>query len=235
MSIKQWCPITRSANIIGDRWSLLILRELAASPMRFKTLKANIPGISMDQLTRKLDLLCRTQMIVRQEYSEAPPRVEYQLTDLGTSFTPVLRRLFLWSSQNIWGEKQKDEFFDSALTLRLVATFLGRGEGRIGVSIRSSVEEQAGQWTVERHHSEFVSIDQGLLANCLSVIELGYMDWKNIVARKSFETPITVNGKVTGHQKLLVEILPVFQNIKFENHRQYFKEKSTSPEINSPY
>lgn len=207
---KQWCPITRVAEILGDRWCLLILRELAGGPQRFKSLKSNIPGISMDQLTRKLDQLCGHFMIVRQEFSEAPPRVEYQLTEKGRSFLPVLRRIFLWGSQEAWGKHEKDETVDVALTLRLAATFLGQGEGVILVKILRAdtfvVRRSDGVVRVELRGEAQVQADAEL--------ETGLTDWIKLVSRTSTDQRLEISGRITGNRQILEGILPLFRNVQ---------------------
>ncbi len=231
MSIKQWCPLTRSAEILGDKWSLLILRELVVGPQRFKTLKQNIPGISMDQLTRKLDHLCQQHMIVRQEFSEAPPRVEYQLTEMGQSFQPVLRRIFLWGSQNLWGVKKSNEVVDIALSLRLAATFLGQGEGVVEVIIRSSVEAQQGRWLVERHSSGRVFVGKNIKEAIDTQVEVSYLDWLKIVSRKSFNQTLRVKIRIKGDSRLLENIIPIFRNIHSDELYSTDREFRSMPEL----
>ena len=131
MSNSQWCPLSRLVNVLGDSWSILILRELAAGPLRFKELKNNVVGISMDQLTRKLAHLDRSQLIVRQEFSEAPPRVQYQLTEKGKTLIPVLRRMLIWGYEKSWGQPALNENVDLAVTLKTMACFFGTGSGSV--------------------------------------------------------------------------------------------------------
>jgi DNA-binding HxlR family transcriptional regulator len=210
VTIRQWCPITRSAEVLGDRWCLLVLRELASGPQRFKTLKKNIAGISMDQLTRKLDHLCRIFIIVRQEFSEAPPRVEYQLTDKGRSLMPVLRRIFLWGSQEAWGKNEKDEIVDVALTLRLIATFMGQGEGAVLVKIL-----RAGSFWVQRTGDGTVRVFEkseieGLVSE--AQLEIGLTDWIKLISRRDL-TPLAVVGRIEGNRRVLEGLLPLFRGV----------------------
>ena len=127
----QWDPLVRFLDVAGDRWSLQILRELASGPLRFKSLKNNISGISMDQLTRKLEDLCLHHLIVRQEFSESPPRVEYQLTEKGITLIPVLRRLIVWGTENLWGPPKIIESVEIAVSLKTMAHFFGTGAGSV--------------------------------------------------------------------------------------------------------
>ncbi|MDZ4676513.1 MAG: helix-turn-helix domain-containing protein [Oligoflexia bacterium] len=220
MSNEQWCPITRSADIIGDRWSLLILRELMMGPKRFKTIKANISSISMDQLTRKLEHLCVKGIIVRQEYSEAPPRVEYQLTEIGKSFMPVLRRVFIWANQNIWGKPGSQEQIDVSLTLRLMCSFLGRGEGC--VEIRVCHSGKTDSYLLERGETQNISVRNILphevvnLIGVQSVVTLNLRDWIRLVSQKENIKSEKIWGKIEGDITVLKNLLPVFEKIEFE-------------------
>src|SRR5215207_7275143 len=75
---------------VGDKWTLLVIRVLADGPLRFGEVLTTVPGISQRMLTRTLRLLERDGMVERRAYAEVPPRVEYELTDVGrTLIGPV--------------------------------------------------------------------------------------------------------------------------------------------------
>ncbi len=89
------CAIADALEVVGDRWSLLILRELNFGVHRFNDIRANT-GAPRETLTTRLRELEDAGVIVRRQYSEHPPRDEYVLTDSGRSITPVLRALRKW-------------------------------------------------------------------------------------------------------------------------------------------
>ncbi|MFC1403539.1 MULTISPECIES: helix-turn-helix domain-containing protein [Streptacidiphilus] len=89
------CPIADALDVVGDRWSLLILRELGFGVHRFNDIRANT-GAPRETLTTRLRELEEAGVIVRRRYSERPPRDEYVLTDSGQAITPVLRALRRW-------------------------------------------------------------------------------------------------------------------------------------------
>jgi DNA-binding HxlR family transcriptional regulator len=214
VTIKQWCPIARSAEILGDKWCLLILRELASGPSRFRELKKNIAGISMDQLTRKLDHLCALFVIVRQEFAEAPPRVEYQLTEKGRSLLPVIRRIFLWGSQEAWGRAKPGEQVDVALTLRLAATFLGQGEGALLIKVL----RDETYW-VTRDGAGVVCVvpkaqREGLVAD--AAVEIGLSDWIKIVSGEN-RGKTEIAGRIEGNRRVLENLLPIFRGVVFRS------------------
>ncbi|ELY2906932.1 winged helix-turn-helix transcriptional regulator [Cronobacter dublinensis] len=96
----QPCPIRDVLNQIGDQWSLLILEALAGRTVRFNELNREIGDISRQMLSRTLKRLEMDGYISRTVYPEVPPRVEYQLTALGSSFLEPMQKLVQWADEN---------------------------------------------------------------------------------------------------------------------------------------
>lgn len=84
------CPVATTVALIGSKWKLLIIRNLRMRPWRFNELKRNLEGISQKSLTDSLRSLEEDGVVVRTVYPEAPPRVEYSLSELGESMRPIL-------------------------------------------------------------------------------------------------------------------------------------------------
>ncbi len=93
------CPLAKTADIIGDSSTLLIVRDLLAGPKRFGDLEASLSGTSSRTLTKKLHALEESGLIHRAEFAEKPPRVEYSLTEKGRALSPVMQ------SMRAFGEK----------------------------------------------------------------------------------------------------------------------------------
>ncbi|MEU7799410.1 helix-turn-helix domain-containing protein [Micromonospora arborensis] len=87
-------------DLVGDKWSVLIIGTLADGPVRYSDLGDAIPGISQRMLTLTLKQLQRTGLVTRTSYPEVPPRVEYALTDLGTSLLSTVLALATWSADH---------------------------------------------------------------------------------------------------------------------------------------
>jgi len=85
---------------VGDKWSLLVMRELADRRMRFTELLRSIDGISQRMLTRTLRELERDGLVTREVYAEVPPRVEYEVTPLGLTLLPHVMALADWAVSN---------------------------------------------------------------------------------------------------------------------------------------
>lgn len=82
---------------IGDKWTVLVISTLSAGSLRYSDLQASIPGISQRMLTQTLKHLERDGLITRTAYPEVPPRVEYELTDLGRSLLDAVTAMAAWA------------------------------------------------------------------------------------------------------------------------------------------
>lgn len=102
------CPVATTVQLIGNKWKLLILRNLRIRPWRFNELRRDLQGISQKVLTDNLRAMEGDGIITRTVYPEVPPRVEYALSPLGESMTPILDVMEQWgrSYQNKRKEKE---------------------------------------------------------------------------------------------------------------------------------
>ena len=91
------CPVARSLNVVGERWTFLILRDLILEgPRRFQDLQTSLRGVSPNTLSARLKALEEAGVIQRRFYEAHPPRAEYVLTDKGEALRPVLKALREW-------------------------------------------------------------------------------------------------------------------------------------------
>lgn len=95
------CPVETTLLLIGDKWKVLILRDLMPGTKRFGELKKSIGSVSQKVLTAQLRDMEESGLLIRTVYAEVPPRVEYSLTDLGRSLEPIL------DAMRNWGEAYK--------------------------------------------------------------------------------------------------------------------------------
>lgn len=95
------CPVATTVQLIGNKWKLLIIRNLLVRPWRFNELQKSLDGISQKVLTDNLRSMESDGIITRTVYAEVPPRVEYALSPLGESMQPIL------NSMQAWGEAYK--------------------------------------------------------------------------------------------------------------------------------
>lgn len=90
------CPVETTLLLIGEKWKVLILRDLIEGTKRFGELKNSLGSISQKVLTQQLRSMEEDGLVVRKAYAEIPPRVEYSLTELGLSLKPILDSMYDW-------------------------------------------------------------------------------------------------------------------------------------------
>lgn len=91
-------PIENTLEVIGSKWTVLILKELMHGVKRFGELEKALTGISPRTLSLRLTSMENYKIVDRKVYAEVPPRVEYRLTPLGKSLDPVLKTMSMWGS-----------------------------------------------------------------------------------------------------------------------------------------
>jgi DNA-binding HxlR family transcriptional regulator len=109
---------------VGDKWTLLIVRDLAAGPRRFVELQRVLPGISTEQLRSRLNRMVADGLLTRQRYREVPPRVDYELTERARELMPILGALARWGYDWTWSEPRDGEDVDIGAILRLAPGML---------------------------------------------------------------------------------------------------------------
>ena len=92
------CPVETTLMLIGDKWKVLILRDLMDGTKRFGELKKSIGTVSQKVLTAQLRDMEEKGLLTRKVYAEVPPRVEYTLTETGYSLKPVLDSMWAWGT-----------------------------------------------------------------------------------------------------------------------------------------
>ena len=116
---RQWSPDARALGIVGDRWILLITRELAFGPLRLSELQRAFPGMSTGALEQRLNRMAQEGLVTRHRYAEVPPRVEFELTDAGRDLLAILVPIVRWALRWAWSAPQPDEWVDVTAMFRL--------------------------------------------------------------------------------------------------------------------
>jgi DNA-binding HxlR family transcriptional regulator len=120
----QWSPDARALDLVGDKWTLLIIRDLAAGPRRFVELQRVLPGISTEQLRSRLNRMVADGLLTRQRYREVPPRVDYELTERSRELMPVLGALARWGYDWTWTAPRQGEDINIGAIFRLAPGLL---------------------------------------------------------------------------------------------------------------
>lgn len=126
MSYRQYCGIARALDLVGDRWTLLIVRELLAGGSRYRELQAGLPGIATNLLASRLRRLESDGLVTREGN-------EYVLTARGTELRPVLRELVRWAEPLMVDGPQGDHFDGGWLVVALEALLRPSAGGRVNL------------------------------------------------------------------------------------------------------
>jgi DNA-binding HxlR family transcriptional regulator len=97
----QVCPVAESLELVGERWTLLIVRNLLRGPARFQDLRTTLPGIPPKLLSERLKFMHKEGLVARTFYSDYPPRARYALTEKGRELGLVVGALAAWGSRQL--------------------------------------------------------------------------------------------------------------------------------------
>jgi DNA-binding HxlR family transcriptional regulator len=97
----QACPVAKSLELIGDRWTLLLVRDLLTGARRFRDLEGSLKGIPPNILSDRLKRMEAHGLVTRRFYSEHPPRAQYELTERGRDLGVVVGALATWGTRHV--------------------------------------------------------------------------------------------------------------------------------------
>jgi DNA-binding HxlR family transcriptional regulator len=145
----QWSPDSRALDLVGDKWTLLIVRDLAAGPRRFIELQRVLPGISTEQLRSRLNRMVADGLLTRKRYREVPPRVDYELTERARDLMPVLAALARWGYEWDWSAPRGSEEINIGAIFRLAPGINPSGpNGTIEAIVDDGEERSAFTFTI---------------------------------------------------------------------------------------
>ncbi|OAI40563.1 hypothetical protein AYO38_05675 [bacterium SCGC AG-212-C10] len=156
-SYNHPCLIAQTLDVLGDRWTLLILRDLMSGLHRYTDILQNCPGMSPNVLSDRLKRLEADGLVARQYHKELPPRVEYTLTDKGWGVRPVLQSLIEWGRNNISTDAPKpaDATVSADFFVRVIPTFSFQPERARDVEASMVVQladcEDCDTWSFKIH------------------------------------------------------------------------------------
>jgi DNA-binding HxlR family transcriptional regulator len=161
----QWSPDARALDLVGDKWTLLIIRDLAAGPRRFVELQRVLPGISTEQLRSRLNRMVADGLLTRQRYREVPPRVDYELTERSRELMPVLGALARWGYDWTWSPPRPGEDVNIGAIFRLAPGMLEPPAGVTGsvelvVEARGDLPQRRFQLELDGGHAHITEHEQ---------------------------------------------------------------------------
>jgi DNA-binding HxlR family transcriptional regulator len=134
-SYNQYCGVARALDLIGERWALLVVRELALGPKRFTDLRHGLPGIATNVLSLRLRQLERDGVVVRRLLPPPAPAQVYELTDLGRELVPIMLSLGRWGASTMGQRSPEQAIRGEWLALALTAFFDADAAGALSATI----------------------------------------------------------------------------------------------------
>ena len=152
-SYNQFCGVARALDLIGERWALLVVRELVLGPKRFTDLRQGLPGIATNVLSVRLRQLERDGVVTRRLLPPPAPAQIYQLTELGRELVPIMLALGRWGAGTMGARSPDQSIRGEWLALALKAFFDPEAAGDLRATI--ALELDGAPFTLR--------VEQGLL------------------------------------------------------------------------
>ncbi|WP_329277605.1 winged helix-turn-helix transcriptional regulator [Streptomyces sp. NBC_00691] len=134
-SYDQHCAAARALDLVGDRWTLLVVRELLAGPRRYTDLHADLPGVSTDMLAGRLKDMEGAELVTRRRLPPPASAFVYELTPRGRELLPVLRTLAAWGAPDLGEPRPTDAVRAHWYAIPLLGAFAGLGAGVVQVTL----------------------------------------------------------------------------------------------------
>ena len=191
----QWSPDARALDLVGDKWTLLIIRDLAAGPRRFVEIQRVLPGISTEQLRSRLNRMVADGLLTRQRYREVPPRVDYELTERARDLMPVLGELARWGYQWTWTSPRAGEYVDVGAIFRLAPGLMRPApdaRGKVELSVKRDGE--APKHYVLDCDAETVAIEERAAPEAEARVAGSVDDWIGALGPDGSRATLTITG-----------------------------------------
>jgi DNA-binding HxlR family transcriptional regulator/putative sterol carrier protein len=206
---QQYCALARALDVAGDRWTLLIVRELAPGPRRFTDLVDGLPGISRKLLTERLRALERDGLVARQELPPPAARQVYELTDDGRDLAHAMGPLIAWGARRL-GERKPTESFRARWPAVAMAGLADR-EAAKGVSetYQYLVGDSGFHFTID---DGSVQLHDGRAQDPAVVLTTDEETWADIASGKIRFSSATATGalSVAGKPQAVKRLRKIF-------------------------
>jgi DNA-binding HxlR family transcriptional regulator/putative sterol carrier protein len=191
---QQYCALARALDVAGDRWTLLIVRELVPGPRRFTDLIEGLPGVSRNLLTQRLRALERDGIVARQELPPPAARQIYELTEEGRDLGAAMGPLIAWGSRRL-GDRKSGESFRARWSAVALSALADR-EAAKGVSetYQYVVGDSAFHFTVD---DGSVALHDGRAQDPAVVVTTDEETWADLASGKVTASSAASAGNVT--------------------------------------
>jgi DNA-binding HxlR family transcriptional regulator/putative sterol carrier protein len=191
---QQYCALARTLDVAGDRWTLLIVRELAPGPRRFTDLIDGLPGISRNLLTERLRALERDGIIARQELPPPAARQVYELTDDGRDLATAMAPLIAWGARRL-GDRTPGESFRARWPAVAIAGLADREAAKgVSESYQYVVGDSAFHFTID---DGSIELHDGRAGNPAVTWTTDEETWADIASGKITASSAAATGALT--------------------------------------
>jgi DNA-binding HxlR family transcriptional regulator len=206
----QFCALARAAELIGERWTLLIIRELLLGPKRFGDLLDHLDGMSPTLLTARLNALLDSNVVRRITLPRPVNAQLYELTDIGREIQPAIRELIRWGGRFLFPPVPGDTFEPDWVLLGLDAIAKRTPVPKFNIGLVVTHEKKSAAFTVAGGQSG-TTIQKGG-ADCKATLEASFDAVLQIVGMSiSLEAAVAAKrAKVTGSAALVRKLPQLF-------------------------
>ncbi|HKG39342.1 MAG TPA: helix-turn-helix domain-containing protein [Conexibacter sp.] len=206
---RQWAPDARALSVIGDRWVMVIVRDLASGPLRLEALRRWLPGVSAGALESRLSRMVEAGLITRRRRRSLPPRVDLELTEQGHALGDAIGELARWELRTQWSRPREDEWVDVGACFRL-APLLQRvnaaDDGQLALTIADASNGGPEHYTFVREHGR-ARIERRDTPSPDARMSGTEAAWVKALSPES--TPASLD--ITGNPDLAAEFLDLFK------------------------
>jgi len=207
-SYGQFCGVARALELVGERWALLIVRDLLVGPRRFTDLRHGLPRIPTNVLSERLKQLEHAGIVRRRMLPRPAAAVVYELTEYGSQLDDVLLRLGVWGAQSLGQPRPGEIMTADSMVMALRATFVPESAHGLQVSF----ELRLGEIIIHaRIDGPTITVAEGPLVDADLIIEAGPAV-KDLMAGDITPAAAIASGgvRLTGNQALLGRFIEVF-------------------------
>ncbi|HEX5146097.1 MAG TPA: helix-turn-helix domain-containing protein [Conexibacter sp.] len=205
---RQWAPDARALSVVGDRWVMVIVRDLASGPLRLEALRRWLPGVSAGALESRLSRMAEAGLITRRRRRSLPPRVDLELTERGHALMEAIGELARWELRTHWSCPRDDEWVDVGACFRLAPLLpraVATADGRLALTI-ADAPDQPEHYTFVRDRGR-ARIERNDTADADARMVGTQSAWVRALSPES--TPASL--QITGDPDLAAEFLDLFK------------------------
>lgn len=214
---QQYCALARTLDVVGNRWTLLIIRELRPGPRRFTDLIDGLPGISRKLLTERLRDLERDGIITRKELPPPAARQVYELTEDGRDLATAMAPLAAWGARRL-GELQPTDSFQARWAGVGMASLADRAAAKgVSETYQYVVGDSAFYMSID---DGSIEVHDGRAQDASVVVSTDEQTWADVVSGRTPASSATATGAltITGDQQAAKRLRTIFSREQMLAH-----------------